>query len=236
VEKALNQQTQLLPSQRLLAQEVTGLIGADIQAISQVAEACERRIFQEEKVSSSEKIISLSDEDAAFIVKGGWNTVIGYRPQLGKSGQGFVSALLVPRGNAADSGQLVDVVLDHWDRSGVLPQLVSSDDGYSDQSARQDLLEMGIEVVSISGAKGKKITSAAEWKRPDYRAARANRSGIESLVFTLKDGYDFGQLLRRGNENVRAELMEKILAYNIGQIVRVRERRARESQEKSLAA
>jgi len=236
VEKALNRQTQLPPSQRLLAEEVIELIGADIQAISQVAEACERRIFQEEKVPSSEKIISLSDEDAAFIVKGGWNTVIGYRPQLGKSGQGFVTALIVPRGNAADSGQLVDVVVDHWDRSGVLPQLVSSDDGYSDKSARQDLLETGIKVVSISGAKGKKITTAEEWKRPDYRAARANRSGIESLVFTLKDGYEFGQLLRRGNENVRAELTEKILAYNIGQIVRVRERRARESQEKSLAA
>lgn len=236
VEKALEQQTQLPPSQRLLAEEVTGLIGADIQAISQVAEACERRIFQEEKVPSSQKIISLSDEDAAFIVKGGWNTVIGYRPQLGKSGQGFVSALILPKGNAADSGQLVDVVVDHWDRSGVLPQMVSSDDGYSDKSARQDLLATGIAVVSISGAKGKKITSAEEWKRPEYRAARANRSGIESLVFTLKDGYEFGQLLRRGTENVRAELTEKILAYNIGQIVRVRERRARESQEKSLAA
>lgn len=236
VKKALNQQAQLLPSQRLLAQEVIELIGADIQAIGQVAEACERRIFAEEKVPSSQKIISLSDEDAAFIVKGGWDTVIGYRPQLGKSGQGFVSALLVPKGNAADSGQLVEVVLDHWDRSGVLPKLVSSDDGYSDKNARQDLLQTGIEVVSISGAKGKKITSAEDWKRPEYRAARANRSGIESLVFTLKDGYDFGQLLRRGKENVRAELTEKILAYNLGQIVRVRERRARESQEKSLAA
>jgi IS5 family transposase len=236
VERAFLEQTHLPPSQRLLAEEVIGLIGADIRAISQVAEACERRIFQEEKVPSSEKIISLSDEDAAFIVKGGWNTVVGYRPQLGKSGQGFVSALIVPEGNAADSGQLVNVVLDHWDRSGVLPRLVSSDDGYSDKSARQDLLATGIEVVSISGAKGKKITSAEEWKRPEYRAARANRSGIESLVFTLKAGYEFGQLLRRGQENVRAELTEKILAYNIGQIVRVRERRARERQEKSLAA
>jgi IS5 family transposase len=236
VKKALAQHRQLLPSQRLVAEEVIGLIGADLQAIGQVAEACERRIFQEEKVPSSEKIISLSDVDAAFIVKGGWDTVIGYRPQLGKSGQGFVSALLVPKGNAADSAQLVDMVLEHWERSEVLPQLVSCDDGYSDKSAREDLLKTGIAVVSIGGAKGKKITSEQEWKRADYRAARANRSGIESLVFTLKDGYEFGQLLRRGKENVRAELTEKILAYNIEQIIRVRERRARESQQKSLAA
>ena len=93
-----------------------------------------------------------------------------------------------------------------------------------------------MEVVSISGAKGKQITSVEEWKRPEYRAARANRSGVESLIFTLKDGYQFGQLLRRENENGRAELTEKILACNIGQIVRVRERHARERQERALAA
>jgi IS5 family transposase len=234
-ERALKQR-QLLPSQRLVAEEAIELIGADIQAIGQVAAAGQRRIFAEEKVPSSEKLISISDGDAAFIVKGGWNTVVGYRPQLGRSGQGFVTALIVPTGNAADSGQLVDVVLDDWDRTGVLPELVSSDDGYSDQSARKDLLEAGVKVVSISGAKGKRITTAEEWNRPDYRAARANRSAVESLMFTLKDGYEFGQLLRRENENVRAELTEKVLAYNICQIIRVRERRTREKLERSLAA
>lgn len=235
VAKALSQK-ELLPSQRLMAEEVIELIGADIQAIGQVAAAGERRIIAGEKVPSSEKVISISDGDAAFIVKGGWDTVVGYRPQLGRSGKGFVTALIVPRGNAADNNQLVDVVLDHWDRSEVLPRLVSSDDGYSNQSARRDLLEAGVEVVSISGAKGKRITTAEEWNRQDYRAARANRSAVESLMFTLKDGYEFGQLVRRENENVRAELTEKVLAYNIGQIIRVRERRIREKLEQSLAA
>lgn len=98
--------------------------------------------------------------------------MIGYRPQLGRSGQGLVSALIVPVGNAADSAQLVDVVLEDWDRSGVLPEVVSCDDGYSNQSARQELLEAGVKVVSISGAKGKKMTPTEEWNRPEYRAAR----------------------------------------------------------------
>jgi hypothetical protein len=35
----------------------------------------------------AEKIISLSDSDASFIVKGGWNTVVGYRSQLARSGR-----------------------------------------------------------------------------------------------------------------------------------------------------
>ena len=236
VEKALAGQKEMLPSQRLRAEEVVELIRADIRAVEQVATAGERRVLKEEKVPSAEKVISISDGDAAFIVKGGWNTVTGYRPQVGRSGQGFVSALLVPEGNAADNGQLVGVVLEHWDRSGVLPRLVSSDDGYCHGSARDDLLKAGVEVVSISGAKGKQITGAQQWNRPDYRAARANRSAVESLMFTLKDGYEFGQLVRRERENVRAELTEKVLAYNISQIIRVRARRAREKLEQSLAA
>lgn len=236
VERALAGQKEMLPSQQLAAEEVVELIRADIAAIGQVAAAGERRVLKQEKVPSQEKVISISDPDAAFIVKGGWNTVTGYRPQVGRSGQGFVSTLLVPEGNAADSGQLVDAVLDHWERSGVLPRLVSTDDGYSDGDAREDLLRAGVRVVSISGAKGKKITQAEQWNRSDYRAARANRSAVESLMFTLKDGYEFGQLLRRERENVRAELTEKVLAYNISQMIRVRARRAREQVEQSLAA
>jgi hypothetical protein len=131
---------------------------------------------------------------------------------------------------------LVNVVLDHWERTGMLPQLVSSDDGYSSRSAREDSLVTGVAVVSISGAKGKRITAAADWNPPDYRAARANRSAVESLMFTLKGGYEFGQLLRRENENVRAELTEKVLAYNLDQILHVRERQARERLERSVTA
>jgi hypothetical protein len=236
VVRAALSQRELLPSQRLVAEEVLELIGADIQGIGQVATAGERRILAEEPVPSSQKGLSISDGDAACIVKGGWDTVMGYRPQLGRSGQGFVSALIVPQGNAADNGQLVNGVLDHWERTGVLPQLVSSDDGYSSRSAREELLATGVAVVSISGAKGKKITAAADWNRPDYRAGRANRSAVESLMFTLKDGYEFGQLLRRENENVRAELTEKVLAYNLDQILRVRERQARERLERCVTA
>ena len=235
VQQALSQR-KLPPSQRLVAEEVLEWIGADIRAVGQVAAVGERRILAGETVPSSQKVVSLSDGDAAFIVKGGWDTVVGYRPQLGRSAKGFVSALLVPVGNAADNAQLVDVVLDHWNRSGVLPRLVSSDDGYSNQSAREDLLQAGVEVVSIGGAKGKRITGDQEWNRPDYRAARANRSAVESLIFTLKAGYEFGQLLRRENQNVRAELTEKVLAYNLSQIVRVGQRRNRQSLESAVAA
>jgi hypothetical protein len=77
-----------------MGQEALCLIADDLAALEQTANVCERRIMAEEKVPIAEKIISLSDSDASFMVKGGWNTVVGYRPQLARGGSGFVTALV----------------------------------------------------------------------------------------------------------------------------------------------
>ena len=67
----------LPPSRRLMGEEALRVIADDLAALEQAANVCERRIMEQEKVPVAEKIISLSDSDASFIVKGGWNTVAG---------------------------------------------------------------------------------------------------------------------------------------------------------------
>jgi hypothetical protein len=131
VGRNLECRTDMLPSRRLMAQEVLGLISEDLTALEQAANVCERRVMEQEKVPVAEKIISLSDSDASFIVKGGWNTVVGYRPQLARSGRGFVTALLLPRGNAADSPHFATMVKEQITNTGVTPSMASADDGYS---------------------------------------------------------------------------------------------------------
>jgi transposase, IS5 family len=227
--------TDLPPSRRLMAQEVLCLISEDLAALEQAANVCERRVMEEEKVPVAEKIISLSDSDASFIVKGGWNTVVGYRPQLARSGRGFVTALVLPRGNAADSPHLFTMVKEQITNTGVTPSMASADDGYSTQQGREEVLGLGLKVVSISGAKGKKLIEAQQWKSKPYRQARAERSAMESLVFTLKEGFEFGEMMRRTHKNVLAEMLEKVLAYNISQIIRVR-KKLPEPQELQRAA
>ena len=235
VRRNLEGRTDLAPSRRLMGEEALGLIAEDLAALEQAANVCERRIMGQEKVPMAEKIISLSDSDASFIVKGGWNSVVGYRPQLARSGRGFVTALMLPLGNAADSPHLVPMLKEQITNTGVIPSMASVDDGYSSQEGREELLGLGVKVVSVSGAKGKKIIEAQQWKSQPYRKARAERSAIESLVFTLKESFEFGEMVRRTHENVLAEMLEKVLAYNISQIIRVRKRLS-ELQELQRAA
>jgi hypothetical protein len=235
VRRHLEVRVDLPPSRRLMGEEALCLIAEDLAALEQAANVCERRVMEQEKVPMAEKIISLSDSDASFIVKGGWNTVVGYRPQLARSGGGFVTALVLPRGNAADSPHLVPMVKEQITNTGVIPSMASADDGYSSQEGLEEVLGLGVKVVSISGAKGKKIIEAQKWKSQPYRQARAERSAIESLVFTLKEGFEFGEMVRRTHENVLAEMLEKVLAYNISQIIRVRKKLS-EPQEMERAA
>ncbi len=222
----------LAPSRRELLNRILGVIRSDLADAKRVIEYAGGRVFHDRKLPSTEKVLSLSDGSAAYIKKGGRDPVIGYKPQLVRSETGFVTSLIVPQGNAADSGKLEPAIRDSIRRTGVIAELVSTDDGYASKKGRDDLLAMGVGEVSISGAKGKRLTAPQDWESETHRDARRNRSAVESLMFTIKDGFEFGQLGRRGIESVREELLEKVLAYNCCRIILMKQRRKERDREK----
>ncbi len=213
------------PSQRVMLRRVLDQIRSDISESRRVLKYAHDRVFREKTLSSTGKILSLSDGTAAFIKKGARAPVIGYKPQLVRSAQGLVTSLIVPEGNAADSIELEPAIADAIRRSGVVADMVSSDDGYASSDGRDKLLGMGIMDVSISGAKGKKLTDPEDWDSEAYREARRYRSAVESLMFTIEDGFEFGELGRRGIGAVSDELLEKVLTYNCCRITLLKRRR-----------
>ena len=47
-------------------------------------------------------------------------------------------------------------------------------------------------------------------------------------MFTIKEGFEFGELGRRGIDGVRNELLEKVMAYNCCRIILKKKRRSEE--------
>ena len=186
----------------------------DVFAVSSVLYYTEERVFEGKKLPSTEKILSLSDTTAAFIKKGQRNPVIGYKPQVGMSKNGFVSALIIEPGNGADAKYLVPLVKKHIENTGVIPDFASTDDGYSSAAGRKGCLELGVKDVCFSGAVGKKILGDELWKDEKYKDGRRNRSAVESLMFSLKYVVHFGRLRRKGIEAVKCEMLGKVIAYN----------------------
>jgi len=179
------------PTQKVQLIRVIELIAEDLDNLEKVMDYCPKRVFEEEKIKSTDKVLSLSDGDAAFIKKGDREPKIGYKPQLGRSKNGFVSSLVVPKGNASDCGELNGMIEDHIMRTEVIPNKVSTDDGYANAKIRTKWLSEGVKIFSISGSKGKNMTTEEEWDSDEYKETRNNRSAVESLMFTIKHNCNY---------------------------------------------
>ena len=101
---------------------------------------------------------------------------------------------------------------------------------------RQNLLALGVGTVSLNGAKGRKVTPEDQWNSPEYQAARNARSAVESLIFTLRYKFHLYRFSRRGIEDVRIEMYEKVIVHNLWRAVLLRGRAAREKPAQLKAA
>ena len=201
----------------------------DLESIERISAYSRKRIFRDEMAPASDKVISISDEDTAIIKKGGWETESGYKPQLAFSGKGLAAAHYLPRGNAADSGQLLNVLEADEQNTGVVPKDISLDDGYTNRKMREEYMAKHkgrVEVFSFAGAKGRSAIDQETYESDDYRKARNSRSAVESRIFTLKFNHGYEDVMRRGLEAVRHEQLTKVLSYNIRRIVWLRKEKA----------
>jgi hypothetical protein len=223
----------LLPSKKVQLERHWNLLIDSLTEASILNDVAWRRLVDGEKVEREdfEKIFSTSDRSAAFIEKGGREKVFGYRVQFGRSRNGLVTSVIVPEGNAADSTMLVPMTDEHIKKTTVIPESVTTDDGYSSGKGRTILLKRGVKNVSINGSKGKKITPVEEWESELFNELRSHRSAVESLMFTGKFKFNFGQFSRCGIEAVRAEMLEKVIAHNFWRIAHEKAR-----QKPKLAA
>jgi len=230
----------LMPSRRYCLKQLWERLALDLGESYVLLEFTADRVLGSGDTTRDEheQIYSISDRAARFIKKGGRDTVFGYKIQLSRSKHGFITSVLVPEGNVADSSQLVPMVSDHSIRTGVIPQMVSVDDGYSSAKGREITLKTGVLEVSISGSKGKKITPEEDWSSEKYQKARNDRSAVESLMFTGKHSFEFGRFHRRGIDAVREEMLEKVIAYNFWRISyeRSRQKAAAEKKRQRLRA
>ena len=225
----------ILPSEAKKTRTILEWIEIDLFNLDVVIDHSSKRINEEKQTPSKDKLLSMSDDDAAMIAKGQRVPVVGYKPQVCRSENGFIPAVIIPVGNANDAGQMRPIVDMAISKTGVLPDILSFDDGYSNITDREKYLSNGVKIVSFSGSKGKKIIPKSDYESDEYQKARNDRSSVESLMFTIKHNEGFGKVMRRGIASVRSELLEKVLVYNFFRSIKVRSKQRLDSEVKIAA-
>ncbi len=221
------------PARRKKLEIIWAEIKTDLEDALRVLGYAYKSLIEEKKYKSTEKILSISDETVAYIIKGSLRSaVIGYKPQVVRSGNGIITAILFPHGNTSDMKELIPVLKQAFRRTGVISKTVSTDDGYSWDWNQKWLKRINVETISFNGVKGRNLISTEDWESEAYKVARNERSSIEGLFSTMKLVQDFGKLSRRGLENGHAEVLEKVIVQNFYRIGVLRKRREESEQRK----
>jgi len=164
---------------------------------------------------TARKIYSMSDDDAAFIKKGGRETVFGYRPNFAFSANGFLTSFTLESGNTSDSKAFTNCLVENEKMTGETAMMISVDDGYSSASNVDYALEKGAELVSISGSKGKKLLGEAIYETENYQLARNIRSISEAGISKLKNYHNLERFTVCGLKRVRQETLISAIGFNL---------------------
>jgi len=226
----------IAPTARLRVDAMMEFVERSFSEAERAMESARRRVLLGESVAAADKVYSLADPDAYMIVKGERDPVVGYKPQIGRSAKGFVTCFEVTPGNPADGERLLPMVEAHSEATGRALLAVSTDDGYTSADNLERLVAKGIEVVSFSGAKGRRVLGDDIYECDAARLLRNERSAVESTMFTLKHKLGLRRFCRRGIEGVRADLSATVFAHNLWRLARVREARRREEHDPGLRA
>ena len=154
----------------------------------------------------AEKIVGLSDSDASLSLKkdgtGGASTPPAIGPQRMACHRTDVAF-----GNTADRPRLSRMLEQPMTDAGVIPSMASVDDGYSSNRDERNYWVFGQNGKHRRNQRQEDHRGAA-MEEPAYRKARDKRSAIESLVFTLKNGFQFGEIVRRTRESASRDAGE----------------------------
>ena len=164
---------------------------------------------------TARKIYSMSDDDAAFIKKGGRETVFGYRPNFAFSANGFLTSFTLESGNTSDSKAFADCLVENKKMTGEAAMMVSVDDGYSSAMNLDYAIEQGAELVSISGSKGKKLLGEEIYESENYQLARNIRSISEAGISKMKNYHNLERFTVCGLKRVRQETLISTIGFNL---------------------
>jgi len=190
------------------------------ELLCQVVDQTQRRIFNDEVVPATEKLVSLFEPHTDVIVKGQRDIQFGHKVNLATQEDGFITYVNVESGNPSDK-DLFMPVLEHIDTCyAVTPRSVVADGGYASRDNVSAGREQGAAHVVFHKPVGMGL-HAMGVKRKTFDALRRFRAGIEGNISELKRSFGVDRADWKGREGFDAFVLSSVLTFNLVRFVRI---------------
>lgn len=173
-----------------------------------------RRVFWQEKVEASEKLVSIFEPHTDIIKKDRRETLFGHKLCLTTGKSGLILDCIVLKGNPADSTLVVRSIERQKEIFGRVPRQASFDGGFASESNRKAAKKLGVKDVAFHKKRGMDILKMAKstWV---YKKLRRFRAGIEGGISFLKRCFGLSRCAWSSRESFEAYTWASVLSANL---------------------
>ena len=198
------------PARQRLQTQLTTLLPRVAQVIDQTT----RRVFHDEAVPATEKLVSLFEAHTDVLVKDRRATYYGHKIFLTTGRSGLILDCAIPKGNPGDVTWTVPLVRRHQRVFGHAPRQVSMDGGFASHDNLTDLKTLGVADVCFAKKRGLTVEAMvrSQWV---YDKLRRFRAGIEAGISLLKRVFGLARCVWKGPTGFHAYVRTAVLAANL---------------------
>src|SRR5512136_1274185 len=195
---------------RVLAEQLERAVGI----LGRVIDQTDRRVFKNESVPASEKVVSFFEEHTDIIVKKRRETEFGHKIFLTGGVSTMILDCLILRGNPADSEQYVPLLERLKETQGRMPRQVSADGGFASKDNLAYAKGNGVKDAVFAKKRGLSVLDMAKstWV---YKVLRNFRAGIEAGISILKRAFGLDRCTWKGWEGFGRYVWSSIGSYNL---------------------
>jgi IS5 family transposase len=199
---------------RFRARNLAEKLARAVILLKKVIDQTERRVFKNEKVPASEKVVSFFETHTDIIVKGNRKTEYGHKIFLTGGPSNLILDCLIESGNPADSDRFQQLLDRQKDYYGRLPRQTTADGGFASKDNLAYAKKHHVKDVAFSKKRGLSIKDMAKsnWV---YRKLKNFRAGIEANISTLKRAYGLDRCSWSGWEGFKQYVWSTVVSYNL---------------------
>jgi transposase, IS5 family len=202
------------------AQHLLETLETYLPRVEHALEQTVRRIFQEEVVPATAKLVSLFEAHTDIIrrKKPGKETEFGHKVWLDEVDGGLVTRWQVLEGNPAEAAQWQPALDHHRARFGHPPWQASADRGLYSPANETYALNQGVKRVILPMTGRKNDARRCYEQQPWFQRGRRFHAGVEGRISVLKRKYQLDRCLDHGEDGFDKWVGWGVIANNFTHI------------------
>ena len=187
--------------------------------LPKVIDQTQRRVYNDEDVPASQKIVSLFEPHTDIIVKGLRDVQFGHKVNLATQQDGFITYCRIEEGNPADALLYMPVLNASQTDYQAVPNSAVADGCYASQTNVNSAKALGVKRNVFSKMVGLTLTDMGV-KKKTLNRLRNFRAGVEGNISEFKRAFSASKATWKGHDGFKAFVWSSVLSYNLIRVVR----------------